>query len=187
MFRRTICWFVLLSAASAMAAQSFRLGVDFSQPIGDSSLFVTNAVATDAQGGIYGLASIGFPTPQSYLVKLTPAGAVVYQTTLPFYAPFMAADATGNVYLAGNPDGSSTFVEKLGTDGATVVYQTPIGVQMPAGIAVDSSGRVYVTGVPSLNMQATPGAYQSTATNANAYNGSVVRLKADALSITRPI
>jgi hypothetical protein len=84
-----------------MAAQSFRLGVDFSQPIGDSSLFVTNAVATDAQGDIYGLASIGFPTPQSYLVKLTPAGAVVYQTTLPFYAPFMAADATGNVYLAG--------------------------------------------------------------------------------------
>ena len=162
-----------------MAAQSFRLGVDFSQPIGDSSLFVTNAVATDAQGDIYGLASIGFPTPQSYLVKLTPAGAVVYQTTLPFYAPFMAADATGNVYLAGNPDGSSTFVEKLGTDGATVVYQTPIGVQMPAGIAVDSSGRVYVTGVPSLNMQATPGAYQSTATNANAYNGSVVRLKPD--------
>jgi hypothetical protein len=44
---------------------------------------------------------------------------------------------------------------------------------------LDSSGRVYVTGVPSLNMQATPGAYQSTATNANAYNGAVVRLKAD--------
>jgi hypothetical protein len=164
-----------------MAAQNFRLGVDFSQPIGNGSLLATNvAVATDAQGGIYGLGSIGFPTSQSYLAKLTPAGAVVYQSTLPFYATLMAADAAGNVYLvAENANTSSFFVEKLGTDGATVVYQTPISVQTPAGIAVDSSGRVYIAGVPSLNMQATPGAYQSTATNANAYNGAVLRLKAD--------
>ena len=181
MFRQASPWFVLLSAASAMAAQSFRLGVDFSQPIGNGSLFATNvAVATDAQGGIYGLASYGITTPQSYLAKLNPAGAVVYQTTLPFYAPLMAVDAAGNVYLAvQNASTSNYSVEKLGTDGTTVVYQTPIGVLDPAGIAVDSSGRVYVTGVPSLNMQATPGAYQSTATNANAYNGAAVRLKAD--------
>jgi uncharacterized protein (TIGR03437 family) len=177
MFRRVI----LLSAASAMAAQNFRLGVDFSQPIGNGSLLATNvAVATDAQGGIYGLGSIGFPTSESYLVKLNPAGAVLYQSTLPFYATLMAVDAAGNVYLAAeNADTSNYFVEKLGTDGATVVYQTPISVQTLGGIAVDSSGRVYITGVPSLNMQATPGAYQSTATNANAYNGAVVRLKAD--------
>jgi uncharacterized protein (TIGR03437 family) len=166
-----------------MSAQNFRLGVDFSQPIGNGSHIATNvAVATDAQGGIYTLASIGSPpTSQSYLVKLTPAGAVVYQTTLPFFAPYMAVDAAGNVYLAAeNANTSNFFIEKLGTDGATVLYQTPIGVVLgPAGIAVDSSGRVYVTGVPSLGMPATPGAYQSTATNSNAYNGAVVRLKAD--------
>src|SRR5580704_18043531 len=93
MFRQSLSWFVLLSAASAMAAQSFRLGVDFSQPIGNGSPFATNvAVATDAQGGIYGLASYSTTTSQSYLVKLTPAGAVVYQTTLPFFAPLMAVD-----------------------------------------------------------------------------------------------
>ena len=180
MSRQAFPWFVFLSAASAMAAQSFRLGVDFSQPIGNGSFFATNvSVATDAQGGIYGLASIGFPTSQSYLEKMTPAGAVVYQTTLPFYAPLMAVDATGNVYLGGNPDGSSAFVEKLGTDGATVVYQTPIGVQTPTGIAVDSSGRVYLTGGAFQGMQTTPGAYQSTATNDSALNGFVARLKAD--------
>ena len=177
MFRQASRWFVLLSAVSAMAAQNFRLGVNYSQPIGNGSLFATNvAVATDAQGGIYGLAS---SSVTSYLVKLTPAGGVVYQTTLPFFAPLMAVDAAGNVYLAGNPDGSSTFVEKLGTDGATVVYRTPIGGQAPYGIAVDSSGRVYVAGNAFQGMQTTPGAYQSTATNDNAINGFVVRLKAD--------
>jgi uncharacterized protein (TIGR03437 family) len=165
-----------------MAAQSFRLGVNFSQPIGNGSLPATNlAVATDAQGSIYGLASGYITTPQSYLVKLTPAGAVVYRTTLAFSALLMAVDAAGNVYLAGNPNGSSVFVEKLGTDGATVVYQTPFpaGAQIPTAIAVDSSGRVYVTGEAFQGMQTTPDAYQSTATNDSANNGFVVRLKAD--------
>jgi uncharacterized protein (TIGR03437 family) len=177
MFRRVL----LLGAASAMAAQNFRLGVDFSQPIGNGSLLATNvAVATDAQGGVYGLGSIGFPTSESYLVKLTAAGAVVYQSTLPFYATLMAVDADGNVYLAAeNANTSNYFVEKLGTDGATVVYQTSIGVQTPTGIAVDSSGRLYITGGAFPGMQITPGAYQSTATNDNALNGFVARLKAD--------
>ncbi|HLY18426.1 MAG TPA: SBBP repeat-containing protein [Bryobacteraceae bacterium] len=182
MFRKAFSGFVLLSAASAMAAQNFRLGVDYSQPIGNGSLPVTSlAAAADAQGGIYGLVSNYISSEQSYLVKLTPAGDVIYQTTLPFYAPVMAVDAAGNVYLAGNPDGSGVFVEKLGTDGAKAVYQTPIstGAQIPTGIAVDSSGRVYVTGRAFQGMQTTPGAYQSTVTNANSENGFVVRLKAD--------
>jgi len=180
MFRPASLWLGLLSAASAMAAQNFRLGIDYSRPIGSSSSLVSNlAAATDAQGAIYGLVSNYIGTQQSYLVKLTPAGNVVYQSTLAFYAPIMAVDAAGNVYLAANPDGSNTFVEKLGTDGATVVYQTPLSVQIPTGITVDSSGRVYVTGWATQGMQTTPGAYQSTATNDNAQNGFVVRLKAD--------
>jgi hypothetical protein len=97
MFRQAFPWFVLLSAASAMPAQNFRLGVDYSRPIGNGSLFATNvAVAMDAQGGTYGLASYGIGAEESgYLVKLTPAGDVVYQTTLPFFAPVMAVDTAG--------------------------------------------------------------------------------------------
>src|ERR1022692_781706 len=99
---------------------------------------ITNlAVATDAQGTVYTLVGNYIGSEQSSLVKLTPAGDVVYQTTLSIYAPVMAVDSTGNVYLAGNPGGSSVFVEKLGTNGATVVYRTPIGGQTPTGIAVD--------------------------------------------------
>ena len=179
MLRQVSPWFVLLSAASAMTAQNFRLGVDYSRPIGNGPIPVTNlSAATDGQGGIYALVSNYISAEQSYLVKLTPEGDVVYQTTLPIYAPVMAVDTAGNVYLAGNPDGSSVFVEKLGTDGAKVAYQTPIGGQIPTGIAVDSSGRVYVTGRASQGMQTTPGAFESTATN-SAENGFVVRLKAD--------
>ncbi|HTQ54925.1 MAG TPA: hypothetical protein VMI94_10720 [Bryobacteraceae bacterium] len=163
-----------------MTAQNLRLGVDYSRPIGNGSLPVTNlALASDAQGYVYALVSKYIDTGQSYLVKFTPAGDVAYQTTLPIYAPVMAVDADGNVYLAGNPVASSIFVEKLGTDGATVVYQTPIGGQIPTGIAVDSGGRVYVTGTAFPGMRTTPGAFQSTAANANAENGFVARLKAD--------
>jgi hypothetical protein len=71
MFRQAFAWFVLLSAASGMAAQNFRLGVDYSRPIGNGSLLATNlAVATDAQGGIYRLASDDITGAQSYLVKV---------------------------------------------------------------------------------------------------------------------
>ncbi len=178
MLRRPSLLFLVASAV--LAAQDFRLGVDYSLPINIGSAPITNlAVATDAQGTVYTLVGNYIGSEQSSLVKLTPAGDVVYQTTLSIYAPVMAVDSTGNVYLAGNPGGSSVFVEKLGTNGATVVYRTPIGGQTPTGIAVDSSGRVYVTGRAFQGMQTTPGAFQSTATNANADNGFVVRLKAD--------
>ena len=51
MFRRAFPWFVLLSAASTMAAQNFRLGVDFSQPIGNGSLFATSVSGRDGCAG----------------------------------------------------------------------------------------------------------------------------------------
>jgi hypothetical protein len=78
-----------------MAAQDFRLGVNFSQTIANGSLLAQVAVATGAQGGIYGLVNDYITTPRSYLVKLT-AGVVVYQNTLPFFAPLMAVDRAGN-------------------------------------------------------------------------------------------
>ena len=72
-----------------------------------------------------------------------PAGdRVVYQNMLAFQASVMAVDPAGNVYLAGN-----NFVQKLNTDGATVLYTTRIGRNVTlTGLAADAGGRAYVTG-----------------------------------------
>ena len=180
MFRKLAFWLVLLSPTTAMAAaQNFLLGLDYAEQTGTGPLFyvTSDTVATDAQGAIYILANDYITAQPSYLTKLTPAGdQVVYQTTLPFTASGMAIDPAGNAYLAG-----SNFVEKLGTDGATVLYRTVIGGSFltPYGIAVDAAGRAYVTGtVLAGELKTTTGAFQQTPPGAgNSLEGFVVRLK----------
>ncbi len=54
---------------------------------------------------------------------------------------FVAVDAAGNAYTL-----SGSTVSKLSADGTTIAYTTVIGKMSPGGIAVDSSGSVYVTG-----------------------------------------
>jgi uncharacterized protein (TIGR03437 family) len=140
------------------------------------------AAGTDAQGSIYLLAN-GFAghqatTATNYIMKLTPAGdQIVYQNALPFQATGMAVDPAGNVYLAG-----SNSVEKLGTDGKTVIYTTTIAPDaVVAGIAVDASGRAYVTGATVTgDLPATPGALQQTPPTGNyQLDPFVARLKAE--------
>ncbi len=109
-------------------------------------------------------------------MKLTPDGShVVYQTLLTIPAVWMAVDAGGNVYLASN-----NTVEKLDADGSTVTYNTTIGQNVSlTGIAVDSSGRAYVTGYASgTGFQTTAGALQSLpGVGVGGPNAFAVRLK----------
>lgn len=183
----------LLSVTAAMAAaQNFRLGVNYSELIPSGSLgYVYSVVtATDSQGAIYLLVS-GVTDAQAnpatnYLIKLTPRGdQVVYQTLLNFVAVAMAVDPAGNAYLAGSgicaTGQCANMVEKLGTDGKTVVYTTTIAPDATLnGIAADGEGRAYVTGgTSSGDLATTPGALQQTPTPAaNGYQGFVARLKA---------
>ena len=151
MMRKLSIWLVLLIATAAVASPQTLLGVDYSEPVpfpvvseyGPPAL----AARTDAQGSIYLLAN-GFAgqqatTATNYIMKLTPAGdRIVYQNALPFQASGMAVDPAGNVYLAG-----TNSVEKLGTDGKTVIYTTTIAPDaVVAGIAAAANGRAYVTG-----------------------------------------
>jgi sugar lactone lactonase YvrE len=178
MLRKLCLWLVLSIAGTAMAAdQNFPLGLAYSEQIGTGDLtdITSLSVATDSQGAAYILANCYITAQQSILTKLTPAGELAYKTTVPYTASGMAVDPAGNAYVAG-----SNFVEKFGTDGKTVLYQTVFGGSFvtPYGIAVDATGRAYVTGtVQSGQLKATPGAFQQNPPSPdNALAGFVVRL-----------
>lgn len=194
MLRRVSLLVALLSATTAVAvAQDFKLGVDFSELIPTSPLTEVASVraATDLQGAVYVLIG-GLANSQNesfYLVKLTPAGdRVVYRTSLGFWPFGFAVDPAGNVYLSGG-----NLVEKLATDGTTVVYKTALGNGLNVdgnglsseAIAVDATGRAYVAGtVPSGGLNTTPRAFQQTPPTAPSQNevaleGFVVRLEPD--------
>lgn len=182
MFRYTCLWYVLLSATTSLsAAQNFMLGLNYSERIPTGALTAVYSVATanDSQGAIYLLVSGGAGQQMVttyYLTKLNPPGdQVVYQNSLPIQPQFIAVDPSGNVYLA-----TTNVVEKLGTDGTTVQYTTTIGPGVfIQSLAVDPSGRAYVTGwVPGDGLQTTPGALeqQPASTDTMASNAFVVRL-----------
>jgi|GEM_PF-1377211 len=98
-----------------------------------------------------------------------------------------AVDADGNVYLTGMVDGSypttpgaysgpgtvdpEIFVSKFSADGTIMIYSTYISGssdEMGLGIAVDDSGRAYITGHAMANFTgsntypSTPNAYQQS-------------------------
>src|SRR5207302_10296134 len=105
-----------------------------------------------------------------FLAKLNPAGsALVYSTYLggsqSDVGNGIAVDSTDNVYLTGytqSPDFPTAnplqpmyggfqdaFVAKLDSSGSTLLYSTYLGgsgVEFGIGIAVDSTGNLYVTG-----------------------------------------
>lgn len=57
----------------------------------------------------------------------------------------MAVDPAGEAYITSNTT-NGFVVEKLAADGKTVLYQTAVGQNLAvAGIAVDNSGRFYIT------------------------------------------
>jgi len=181
----------LASFMPVFAAQMALLGMNYSEtiPTGSLTSVYSVAAATDSLGAIYVLETGVTYTRQSqttsYLLKLTPAGnQVVYQTVLTISAISMAVDPAGNVYLSGTPACTTTVcpyvVEKLGTDGKTVMYTATIAPDAALiGIAVDSDGRAYVVGTTvNGDLATTPGVLQpgvSPATNAG--QEFVVRLK----------
>jgi uncharacterized protein (TIGR03437 family) len=120
-------------------------------------------------GTLSGLLSGGGPLPDAFVMKLNPAGQIVYATYLGGAdvdkGLGIAVDAAGSAYVVGptasanfpvttgapqarGPGTYSTFVAKLSPDGSTLVYSALLGGGSfdSGAIALDSQGNVYVGG-----------------------------------------
>ena len=123
----------------------------------------------------------------AFITKLVPGGnALSYSTYLgggsDDYAYGIAVDSSGSAYVAGetrstnlptqnpyqstNAGGSDAFISKLGPGGNALSYSTYMGgggySDLASGIAVDSSGSVYVAGSTSSTNFPTQNPYQGT-------------------------
>ena len=137
-----------------------------------------NGIAVDSSGSAYITGhTYGFILGDSrvdvFVIKLNPAGsALVYSTSLggsgDDYGYGIAVDSSGSAYITGyttssnfptvnpiqgiNAGQGDAFVAKLNPSGSALVYSTYLGGggdDVGYGIAVDSSGRFYITGSTS--------------------------------------
>jgi hypothetical protein len=124
----------------------------------------------------------GFGSFDGYVVKLNGTGALVYSTFLggSFFDGIYAidVDGAGNAYVTGTTLSNDfptqnaiksaqddSFVAKLNAAGSALVYSTYFGgnlFDIPEGIAVDSSGSAYVTGMTGSSDFPIVNAVQST-------------------------
>ena len=126
-----------------------------------------------------------------FVTKLDPSGNLLYSTlfggTGNDVATAMAVDSSGNVYVTGTTSSTNfpvtpgtyassgaSFVFKLNPDGSLgySTYFAPLGPSenptangnVPAAIAVDSAGSVYIAGSSNGGVPITAGAYQPACT-----------------------
>ncbi len=121
----------------------------------------------------------------AFVTKIDPTGtALVYSTYLggdcSDTAYDIAVDSEGSAYVTGdagsdnfpttpgafrtspNPFFGDTFVTKLNATGTALVYSTYLGADDALGMAVDSGGNAYITGIASPPFfPTTPGAFQT--------------------------
>ena len=167
----------------------------YSTYLGGSNDDVPTAIAVDSDGNLYLLAltsSSNFPTTQdrlpvvfssAVLVKMSPAGALLYSTYLPNPAVnAFALDRSGNVHLVGeafpespntNPGGLpakgvlDVWVGKLKMPEKRLEYAVTFGgssYDPVTAIAVDLAGNAYVIGyTQSDDFPVTEGAFQMMA------------------------
>lgn len=117
----------------------------------------------------------------------------------------MTVDSSGNAFVAGSTwsvdfpvtgnsisaaplEGYKMFVSKLNPSGTALVYSTYIGgtsgYEWATGIAVDSNGYAYITGVvSSADFPVTSNAYQTSYGSGAVENAALCKLSADGQSL----
>jgi uncharacterized protein (TIGR03437 family) len=163
---------LFLCAIRIVAGAGFPVGIEYSRQVGAGIVTAGSviAMAVDGAGGVYILAggdtsklpvTTTLGSSSVFVAKFGADGTkLAYLTVLPDSAHAIAADAAGNVYLAG-----PGLVWKLNPAGTMLVYTAAIGdgVNVSA-LRPDSAGHLYVTGwTGTAPLKTTPGAFQQTA------------------------
>ena len=157
----------------------------YSSFLGGSSYDEGRGIAFDAIGNIYvtgHTASSDFPTTDGayqkafgspggngYVVKINPAGAIVYATYLggsaETFGNRIVSDDAGNTYIAGIERNGATgrsFVLKLNPNGSQTLFNVTLAnARSPEDLVRDNDGNLYLTGY-AFEGTGTPGAYQAT-------------------------
>jgi len=151
-------------------------------------------IANALQGGFAG--GTGFSPSDAFVSKLNPAGtALVYSTYLGGggndSGNAIAVDAAGDAYVTGATASSNfptknayqgaygpgtnsmdAFVTEVGPGGNTLLYSTYLGgsnIDKGYGIAVDSAGNAYVTGLGNPGQNGYPGFPTTSVAPGNCY------------------
>ncbi len=191
----------LLSASpfdlSAVQAPS----LDYSALVGGYKSDFVSGIAVDSTGNVYitgytesptfpGTIQINAGGPDAFVSKFSPSGELLWSTLLGGdsydYGNGIAVDSSGNAYIIGytfssifpgasqaHAGDADVFVSKLNPDGR-LLWTKLIGgsfYDVGEGIAVDSSGNIYITG--ETDSPAFPGTDQ---TNAGKYDTFVSKL-----------
>jgi hypothetical protein len=145
-----------------------------------------------------------FPCTDAFVIKLDPAGNVLFATYFggdgnETAASAISVDASGNIYLAGTtgpnmfsqPDtfpitagpaftgSAGGFVAKLNSSGNALVYSTLLPAN-PVALAIDPAGDVYIatTTAGTVPFPTTPGAFQSAPPSNPSGSGVIAKLNA---------
>jgi hypothetical protein len=175
-----------LSISGAGASLHFSKPVIYQLAADGSREFIAGSYVIKGQG------RIGFDIPSwdssrplvidpTLLWSSFPVGSTTSDT---YYAG--AIDSSGNVYIAGR-NGNSLVIEKIGSDGATLVYRivitsTPSYSAVSEDIKVDSSGKAYIVGYSGPDFPTTSNAYLGSVTSGNHAFAAVLNAAGTALT-----